>query len=822
MIRTAVFLLTLGLGSFSLLSRLHAEVSPPQQASGTQSPSDPAKLAEQKALLGKDELSLGQFPEAKASCEAALVLDSGNADAMACLKGVVDKTIEHDLDQAEELLMIDKKPEASALASRWAFTYGTPLQRARARKIVNRAQRPTLAALWGLLPSWFRELVFVVVVLTMGWMLLLLFFAAQKKVLQRKEARRKPELAKSEAGRSKTIWSLLPLKDAASSNDATKAASADATKATDALLDALARLGEELEQQIWDPRMLLLRPTPPAIYEPALLTGFLNDENPEHIVLAPGAADLTAEWQYHDVRLNEALQNLQLKTAAGIDVGSVARVIMALADWSNSDKPKITGAVEKTSNMVEIHLAARGGGAKTISITTSNGLTEGIDCVQLAAERAALKFLLRMRYPGMSNEQIDGFAALRQGAAQFTQFAETIPGCGIAAKTRAASLGKAAENLAFFRASIPLHCQLAKQCEKAESVKITDPIRQAVLLAEGVARSLTGDENDRIAALFCFRQLQDWPGSPETIFLRQQAEYNEAVLWRQMGNPGRCVLMIVELLGKQAPDTKGPEATDDPVRTAPSLVKPLRLCAELACLSAFAQYTREEWEVLRADRAAMLIGIGEQLIGSLKELRGKQLIARDERIVDFMWVEALRAIGRVELLRVISGSGASLYDEDGRPAGLAKADLQDEGAKARLGRSVEEWMAPCAELAPGRDLFCDIAEACLLLKDFEKAQAYARNATLHASPSSTSSEAPSENGEPDAGNQRAYYLAAESYWIAAESQSPEDTSEARAWARHYAMAYKGEVSLPEFVALRTAMAQEEAARRAAQAAMPVQ
>ena len=83
----------------------------------------------------------------------------------------------------------------------------------------------------------------------------------------------------------------------------------------------------------------------------------------------------------------------------------------------------------------------RGIGVKTVSITTSSEIQDGIDFgVQLTAERAAFKFLLRMKYPGMTNDEINGFAALRQGACLFAEFAGTTHGTGAAAKTRSASL----------------------------------------------------------------------------------------------------------------------------------------------------------------------------------------------------------------------------------------------------------------------------------------------------------------------------------------------------------------------------------------------
>jgi hypothetical protein len=75
-------------------------------------------------------------------------------------------------------------------------------------------------------------------------------------------------------------------------------------------------------------------------------------------------------------------------------------------------------------------------------------------------------------------------------------------------------------------------------------------------------------EENYMSAIDCFRQLQDWPGSLQSLPLRQQAAYNEAVAWRQMSDFGRAVLMLAELLGLEAPDTVGQNAP--PKSSSPS------------------------------------------------------------------------------------------------------------------------------------------------------------------------------------------------------------------------------------------------------------
>jgi hypothetical protein len=75
-------------------------------------------------------------------------------------------------------------------------------------------------------------------------------------------------------------------------------------------------------------------------------------------------------------------------------------------------------------------------------------------------------------------------------------------------------------------------------------------------------------------------------------------------------------------------------------------------------------------------------------------------------------------------------------------------------------------------------VFCDLAEACLLLKDFDAAEGYARHAILDTN-----------------NNERAYYLATESFFL-------QNTDGSREYARRYAEGFKGPVTLEEFKSVR--------------------
>jgi hypothetical protein len=126
----------------------------------------------------------------------------------------------------------------------------------------------------------------------------------------------------------------------------------------------------------------------------------------------------------HEVQLDQAVQTLQLKAGQSIDVGSVARLLKGIIEWFTAGTPTISGVAQTSAERASIHLAASGGPVPCIAVTTSTDAAVGIDPVQMSAERAALKFLLRIRYPFLTTGQVDGFAALRQGASHSNMRAE--------------------------------------------------------------------------------------------------------------------------------------------------------------------------------------------------------------------------------------------------------------------------------------------------------------------------------------------------------------------------------------------------------------
>lgn len=89
------------------------------------------------------------------------------------------------------------------------------------------------------------------------------------------------------------------------------------------------------------------------------------------------------------------------------------------------------------------------------------------------------------------------------------------------------------------------------------------------------------------------------------------------------------------------------------------------------------------------------------------------------------------------------------------------------------------WLKECEKIAPSCSLYCDLAEAYLLRKEFSVAEAYGRHATL----------------DSDQQTEAAHYIAAESFFL-------ENTEASRALAKKYAESFKRPVTLEKFKALR--------------------
>ncbi len=734
------------------------------RACAADNPAPPASgepwLAQSRALIGHNYLGLGRLEEAKTNCDATLRVDAANELAKDCLRWVASMLIDQDLNNAYAKFLQGDNRGAIELAAKWTNN-AMPRQEKRARYIIGQARSNRVYVWWTTFtPDWLRQTLIAIGAILA---LTLLLIGFRKLWREWRRAEWYGPLA------SATRWSMLPLKELTNP---------PAGIATDHFLDALVHLPGLLRVPLWKPRLLLLRPTPPADHEPAIIDAFVSSLDPPPITLFPQPSDLGLTWQEHDVQLDEAFQNLQLRAASGLDLGTVARLITGVVHWFNAGSPTISGIQTEADGNTSIHVVAAGGKVKCVSVTASARNAPGFDATQFTAYRVAFKLLLRMKYTEMTNNEIEGFAALRQAVSLFGQYAGTARGVGDGAQARNSSLKQSAGDFGLFRSSIPTHAT-ASNADPAHSPGIiTDEIRQSALLAEGVAHALVGDDEGLNAAIVCFRELQDWPGFSESSPLRRQAAYNEAVVWRLKGSsPQAAVLMLTELIGDYSPDTERPSPAA--LRSPPDSTKadkdPILFAARLARLSAFAQYAPEDWTTITQARIDVLINDAKRLVEDIQRLSDVlKLSEHEQRVREYIKQQALRAIGHVEVLRLVRGpAGAHLYDQDHRPMKDQRPSSDD---RQRLEDAIE-WMNEAAGVPPTQTLYCDLAYAYLLLKQFEIASGYARHATLQ-----------------NDSTERAFYLAFESYLL-------EGTEYSRTFAKKYAAQFKTPKS-PEFLALR--------------------
>jgi hypothetical protein len=675
---------------------------------------------------------------AQTECDAAFKANPSEPGAGACLDRInalradlaLDEAdaqlADHNLSKVEELAM----PVLGAASSDVAHRH-------RAGQILAEVRRQT--ALARVTPTWLLDLVVALAILGLGWLALYItrgFWRGFRRF-------------NSSSLRQRTTWAVLPVKEDAKDN----------LEATAVILDALSRLPRELSQHVWQPKLLLLRPTPPATYEPEIIDEFLCSDG-DSVVLLPPADQLDLRCDLHDWQFDEAVQGLQLKIQ-NVDLGSVAKFVRSIWRWLNT--PSLTGIAEVTEDKrVVVRLSASGGASGFVAVAASTEGDAGVDGIRLSAERAVFKLLYRLRYPAKTQTDVDGQAALRQAVRLFAQYAGSSAGSAADVQERTAALKKAGYNFGYARA-----CLAGLASDELD-------VRPAVLLAEGVVYALL---NDHGSALERFRQLEDWPNAEGLSVLRSQARYNSAVILGRMGKPGAAVLELTNLLGERPTDlgveAKGAEVERQ--RKGENLGSALQFVVRLARAAGLANYDEEAWLRLSRPRAQMVIQDSKKL---LEDLAGLKLESQphDARIADYLSTETLRARGTILLNFVKNLICDDLY-VDGRPTELkrkphgshlvAKRHASPEG-HAFLREGIDN-MQRCEEHAGGTaNLFCDLAEAKLLVEEYDEAEQYARQATL-----------------VNTQLERGYYLAAEICYLSGTAEQLER-------AKKYARAYHGE------------------------------
>jgi hypothetical protein len=286
--------------------------------------------------------------------------------------------------------------------------------------------------------------------------------------------------------------------------------------ASDAVLDALRRVPNEVAIPIWTPGWLVLHPTAQAFQAWEDFGGV--DQPPLHeevfrLLLNQGRAA--------DNALADAFQNLQFNVGT-VGLGIVARFWRAILDWWRDGQPGFSGVVQETATadgtgkQIVIRLTCSGGPYGTVSVLASTKREDGVDVVALTASRAAYKLLSRLSPGSGTTEQIDGFAAFRQGAKMLASYVRSL-GDAQADQARAAEINKAIVNLEFARQAF---CR-----DTDHPVYYLEAVR-----FEAVAYALLGRP---AAALARFEELEDKASGGKDVrstALTLEAGYNQGVV----------------------------------------------------------------------------------------------------------------------------------------------------------------------------------------------------------------------------------------------------------------------------------------------------
>jgi hypothetical protein len=222
--------------------------------------------------------------------------------------------------------------------------------------------------------------------------------------------------------------------------------------ASDAVLDALRRVPSEVKIPIWTPDRLVLGGSAQAL-EVWQDFGSSPHNKPMHEeAFRPLALN---QGRAADNALADAFQSLQFNVG-GVGVNVAARFWRSVMDWWRDGQPGFSGFAQEvattdgTAKQVVIRLTCSGGPYGTVTVYASTKRDDSMDVVAMTASRAAYKLLYRMSSNAETVEQIDGHAALRQGAKMLAccirNVADSQPD-----PVRTADLTKAVFNLEFAR-----------------------------------------------------------------------------------------------------------------------------------------------------------------------------------------------------------------------------------------------------------------------------------------------------------------------------------------------------------------------------------
>jgi len=410
--------------------------------------------------------------------------------------------------------------------------------------------------------------------------------------------------------------------------------------ASDAVLDAMRRIPNEVKQPIWTPGALILHD---------LGHGFEVWED-FGVTVAPKPfkeklSDLLVQHgRAADNALADAFQNLQFNVGT-VSLPVVAKFWKALLDWWRDGQPAFSGVAQEAptadnlGKQVVIRLTCAGGPYGTVSVLASTRKDESVDALSLTASRAAYKLLSQMSSERESVEQIDGHAAFRQGAKLLGCYVRSA-GDPLADQVRAADLGKTVQNLEF-----------------ARQVFCRDTTHQAyhlqALRFEGIAHALLGHT---AAAITRFEELEDKASdskNSDSGWMAIEAAFNQGVLHLSLARTGTNVAQEIQLATELFLFVESKAAAHS------AWAKAALVCRA----SVLAAVGREAWPQLDQTNCDATLTVLESNISQL-ETDASTATGDDRRAYCVLGTEARRnlAIGRLRSIAAFAITGLGPFD----------------------------------------------------------------------------------------------------------------------------------------------------------------
>lgn len=142
--------------------------------------------------------------------------------------------------------------------------------------------------------------------------------------------------------------------------------------------------------------------------------GLLNLE-PLQLPLVP-----QIEFPRPEVYLTSVVESLRLQIG-GVDLGAIAKAIVAICRWMNATRPQIGGIAVISDRHIVVRLTRRGASSKFNTLTASCEIAQGFDAAAFAVEEVSFKMFYLIAKESTISE-VEAAEKLRQGLRHLQQY----------------------------------------------------------------------------------------------------------------------------------------------------------------------------------------------------------------------------------------------------------------------------------------------------------------------------------------------------------------------------------------------------------------